>query len=211
GKRKVCRVRYAEFPVADNGDFLVIEIYHFIGVFYDRGGVRCEEEFIFPDTHNEGATLSSGNQKVRIFRRKNNDGICTYYLCKGQSDCLFKRTSFVALDILDKMDKYFGIGVAFERVTFVNEVLLQSAVVFDNSIMDDREISGRRIMRVSIAVIGLAMRRPSGMAYANGTVKIFSFQKFLEFGYFSLFLVNIKPSVEESYSGAVIAPVFKTF
>ena len=63
--------------------------------------------------------------------------------------------------LLDKMRKYFGVGVRDERVSFFYELFFQLLEIFDDSVVYDPDLAFAIGMRVGIYFRGFAVRRPS--------------------------------------------------
>src|SRR5687768_5430856 len=74
----------------DNGEFIVINIYYFLGVFNDRGRIRCKEMFTFPDPDNEGASFPRSNQRVWIILVNYHNHIRANHPFQGYPDSLFQ-------------------------------------------------------------------------------------------------------------------------
>src|SRR5688572_25019149 len=64
-------------------------------------------------------------------------------------------------------------------------------------------------MWMCIAVVGFAMRGPTGMTDADMGVKIFAYQGFFEVGYLAFFLVYLEAAVEQGYAGTIVPAVFE--
>ena len=74
---------------------------------------------------------------------------------------------------VDEMHKHLGVGRTAEGITVRREFKPQSGMIFDDAIMDQRNVACRIEMGVSVAIAGVAMRRPSGMRNSgNGSAEL---------------------------------------
>ena len=74
-------------PVADSNLF-ILQINHPVGVLNDRGGITGDEEFavVLTYTDNHRAALSRSYQSVWILCVNHQNGICSNYFFKSESD-----------------------------------------------------------------------------------------------------------------------------
>ncbi len=65
------------------GDFLVVEVHHFFGVFHDGRGVGGDQEFFFANADDERAGLARGHQFVRLVAVHDHNGVGALYLSES--------------------------------------------------------------------------------------------------------------------------------
>ena len=80
------------------------------------------------------------------------------------------------------MGNYFGIGLRSEFVAARLQALLERARVFDNAIVNHRDITFAVDVRMRVALVGNAMRRPACMSDAEIALDRISRQRALELG-----------------------------
>ena len=109
-----------------------------------------------------------------------------------------------------KVRYHFGVGVGFEYMAFVDELFLQSHVVFDDAIVDDDEMVVAVAVGMGISVRRLAMGSPAGVANADVTGERMAFQRFFQVCQAAFFLFDFDMSIlVYSDAGGVIASVFQ--
>ena len=138
--------------------------------------------------------------------------ICTDDLLEGQLDSRLEVHMLVDLGIFDELHEHFGISIGLEGITLLHESGFEHGVVLDDTVMDDREPLGLRVMRMRIDSIGFSVGSPTRMRDTDTSVGIFLGAERFQFGYFSFCLIDIQFSfvVDERYSGTVISAVLET-
>ncbi len=106
---------------------------------------------------------------------------------------------------------HFGVGVGFEYMAFVHELLLQSHVVFNDAIVNDDEMIVAVAMGMGISIRRLAMGGPAGVADTDVTGERMGFQRFFQICQAAFFLFDLNISISiNSDTCRVIASVFQT-
>ena len=73
--------------------------------------------------------------------------------------------------LLDQVGDDFGVGFGRELVAFVDQLLLQADIVFDDAVVDDDDLAGAIAMGMSVFFRGAAVRGPARVADAVGAVE----------------------------------------
>ncbi len=136
------------WPSFNDGYFLIVQIYHLVGVFYDRSSIRRQEELVFTDTHQPTGRLCGRLPAGSIFQRHDNNGISADYLGKSEAHRFVQRATFFSFDVFNEVNEHFGVSIAEELMTFIDELLFQRAVVLDDNAVNNSQLSGSRVVRV---------------------------------------------------------------
>ena len=194
-----------------NGYLLVIQIDDPVGILNYRSRVRTDEEFILADTHDQRTALAGRYHSVWIVLVYYHNGICAYHIPKSERYCLHKGDFVRVHHILDQLDDHFRVGIAVEMVPFVDQLLLQSLVILDNTVVNQSQVLVLRIMRMRIDIVRLPVGCPSGMRDADSSGSVLVADKLLQVTDFSFGLIHRKNAigVDKSYAGTVIASVFQ--
>ena len=73
--------------------------------------------------------------------------------------------------LLDQVGDDFGVGLGGELVAFLDELLLQGEVVFDDAVVHDDDLAGAVAMGVRVLFGGAAVGGPAGVTDAVGAVE----------------------------------------
>src|SRR5690606_8430912 len=120
--------------------------------------------------------------------------------------------SFFLLYLFDEVDEYFSVGIAMELMSAGKEGFLDHGVVFNDSVVDNRQALVARSMRVCVSVVRFAVGCPAGMADTGSSAQIAGSGKFFEGGYLSgLFKGFDSLMIDQGDSGTVITSVFEAF
>ena len=68
----------------------------------------------------------------------------------------------------EEVGEHLGVGVGAEDDAVILELLSQLEIVFDDTVVDHREVPGSVEMRVGVALRGRTVRRPAGVADPAG-------------------------------------------
>lgn len=111
----------------------------------------------------------------------------------------------------DEIYEGFGVCLAFKRVALFDEELFYVFVVFDNAVVDYREIAVARNVRVRVCVGHRAVGCPARVADSHGRVERVLFDLLCKNGNASLFLHDVERSlvVEKRKPRGVIPAVFE--
>jgi hypothetical protein len=199
-----------EFVRLEDGQFIVVDIDHFLCVFDDGGCVGSQEMFTLADADHQGAAFSRGDDGIGMFLVQQHDDVCADDPFERDPDGFFQTAIVVLLDVLDEIQQYFGVGVAFELVSFFGKFGLELGIVLDDAVMDHGQPAACGALGMGIPVIGFSMGGPARMPHARMSVKILSDQAFFEIGYLPFFLIDSQVIVQQGHAGAVITAVFKT-
>ena len=209
GERKVGGVLNGKPPVFNDGNFLVVEVDHFIGVFDDRGGVRSQEKLVLANPNDQRAALSGRDEHFWVLQGHDHNGISAHNFCEGQPYRFVNSTVFVFLDVFDKVDEDLSIGIALESMAFVYQVLLEGGIIFDNAVVDDRQLFCGRVVGVCVAIGRLPMRCPAGVPHPDMAFQVKAFERGLQFGHPSPFFVYVEAAIHQCDPRTVVTTVLK--
>ena len=118
----------------------------------------------------------------------------------------------VDLRKLNELHQHLRIRIGLEGIALLHEAGFEHRVVLDDTVMDDRQPLGLRVMRMGVDRIGFAVRRPARMGDTDGTAYILGRAERFQFRHFAFGLIDIELSgfVDERYAGAVIAAILET-
>ena len=192
-------------------NLLLAKIDHTVGVFYDGSGIGANQELIITHTYNQRAALACGNHTVRLSLIYNHYGVCAYHTVKSQRNGLLKRNRVAIHDILDKLYHNLGISLALKVVALVLELSLKRTVILYYTVVNERQISRFREMRMRIHIIGLAVSSPAGMRNTYVAAQIFTLHSMFQIGHLTLSLVNDQVAViiYKRHTCAVITAVLQ--
>ena len=118
----------------------------------------------------EGAVLAGGEDAVREARAEHAQGIGALELAH--------RGAHGAQDVplglerlLQQVGKDLGVRLALEAIALGGELFAQGGVVFDDAVVDDRDLPGLGQMRVAVLVRGFAVGSPARVADAHAAGK----------------------------------------
>ena len=155
--------------VLDLDDVIVIEVNDFLRVVDDGGNVTGEVEIAFvADTEDKRTSAAGTDQNVRFIAADNAKAKCTFNLLESLEYGGFEVAIVIACN---QVGYDFGIGLRLEFNTFGDELRLEACVVFDNAVVDNRNLSVIACMRVCVCFGGGAMGGPARVGNANRTLE----------------------------------------
>ena len=78
-----------QLPIANNHDFVVIHIHHFVGILDDGCGIGGNKELAFANTNHHRRAFAGRNKLIGRIPTKHYDGVGTYYFVQSQAHGLF--------------------------------------------------------------------------------------------------------------------------
>lgn len=155
--------------ILDLDNVVVIKVNDFLRVVDDGGNVTREVEIaIVSDTQNERTSTAGANQDVRFVAANNAKTESTFNLLESLEYGGFEVAIVIACN---QVGYDFGIGLRLEFNTFGDELRLEACVVFDNAVVDNRNLSVIACMRVCVCFGGGAMGGPARVGNANRTLE----------------------------------------
>ena len=197
----------------DNGDVVVVQIDHALGVGDDGGGVGRDDGFALADADDDGTAAAGSDDLVRLAGGKHGDAEGAFDLMERVADGL-EKVALVAVS--DEVGEDFGVGLGVEVVAFSFEPGAEGTVVFDDAVMDERDVAGLVEMRVGVDLGWRAVGGPAGVGDAGGGAleklgRPLSVGAVVELGDFSGCLGDDDPFVIQNRDARrVVAPVFET-
>ena len=155
--------------ILDLDNVVVIEVNDFLCVVDDGGNVTGEVEIAFvADTEDERTSAAGTDQNVRFIAADNAKAKCTFNLLESLEYGGFEVAIVIACN---QVGYDFGIGLGLEFYTFGDELRLEACVVFDNAVVDNRNLSVIACVRVCVCFGGGTMGGPTRVGDTNRTLE----------------------------------------
>ena len=141
----------------------VVQVDHVPGMGDQRRGVRSHQVFtILPDSQEEGASVPSGYDLARVPTAHDGDSICPLYLQEGRRHGVFQL--LVSLEgLIDEVDDDLGVGFTPKLVPKLLKVLAEFIGVFDDPVVDQRDIPVGAEVGVCVDLGRCPVGSPPGM------------------------------------------------
>src|SRR5487761_383258 len=120
-----------------------------------------------------------------------------------------RRLQIAAVRAFDKVSQHFRVRLAKECVAFSRQALLQPLVIFNDAIVNQKNLSRAIGMRVGVAFRGFAMRRPTGVGDAYQAIGQIPLHHDFELGNLAHGLGEIRRGVEDGDPTRVIPAIFQ--
>src|SRR5271166_220909 len=113
--------------------------------------------------------------------------------------------------LFNQMCDDFGISLGREGVAFLDQLFLQTEIVFDNAVMHHHDLAGAVAMRMRVFFRGAAVGRPAGVADAIGPVEWFEADGLFEIAQLSLCPPELQlvPVPGNGNASRIIAAIFE--
>ena len=140
------------------------------------------------------------------------DGVSADDLLQSQLNGRLQVHMTVHLRVFDELHEHFGVRVGLEGITLLHQAGFKHGVVLDDTVMDDGEALGLRVVRMGIDGIRLTVRCPTGVRDTDATVRVFLRAEGLQFRHFAFGLIDIELPrfIDERHAGTVITAVLQT-
>lgn len=129
------------FVAAYDGNLVVAEVDHAVGVIDDRRRVGGYESLVVANAYHERRAFAGGNYRVGIVGVDYGYRICSDYLIEGLAHRLDQRAVVAGLDVFDELHHHLRIGLADELAAMLHQCLLEHVVVFNRPVVDYRNLS----------------------------------------------------------------------
>jgi hypothetical protein len=155
-------------------DVVVVERERLGRVGDDGRGIGADDVLAVADSDDERRALPGDDERIRLMLADDGDGVRAGDL----AECGLHRLLEVAVvELADQLAEHLGIGVAREDAALLLEVGPDGGVVLDDAVVDEGDAVGLGAaggavgVRVGVGVGGLAMRGPSRVGDADGSVE----------------------------------------
>ena len=153
--------------ILDLDNVVVIEVNDFLCVVDDGRNVTGEVEItVVSDTQNERTSATGANQNVRLIAADDAKTESTFNLLESLE---YGGLEVAIIIACNQVGYDFGIGLGLEFYTFGNELRLEACVVFDDAVVDYRNLSIIACVRVCVCFGGGAMGGPTRVGDADGS------------------------------------------
>ena len=150
---------------------------------------------------------------ARVILLNNSNGIRTdgtvQRLTNGRNQVL----AILLVVEINQLHQHLGIGSTLKLIALLDELFLQYLVVFDDTIMHQRQVTTHAHMRMRIGSRRLTMGSPAGMGDTDMAAAILVGSHLLQVAHLTLCLVNIQLilTINQCHTSAVISTIFQLF
>src|ERR1035437_4842164 len=181
---------------------------HVLGVGEDGGHVAGDEVLVVADADDDGGAVARGDDLVRTGARPRGRGQAAGAVLGCGAHGFFQ----VAFEmLLHEVGDDFGVGLGFEGVAFVLELLLEGQVVFDDAIVHHDDVAFTVAVRVGVFLGGAAVGGPARVADAEGAIDGVVADSFFEVAQLALGAANFEMPViaVNGEARGIISPIFQ--
>lgn len=106
-----------------DGNLLVVDVDHLLGIFGNRSGVGCNEKLtvVLPDTNDHRRALACSNDGVGVATVDDSNGISANATGERNAHGLRQRTLVLLLGIFNELNEHLRIGVTLEGKALLSE------------------------------------------------------------------------------------------
>ena len=147
----------------EHGHLVVVEIDDLRGVLDDRGGVGGDDVFVLAHADDQRRALAGDDERVGLVLADDRDAVGAFDFVQRRLHRALKQRraggmSFLRLqfgvEIADQHREHFGVGLAGERVALFVEELLERGVVFDDAVVDQRDLPASSVCGWALTSVG---------------------------------------------------------
>ena len=129
--------------------------------------VASDKIFAIAESNHRGRAEARGHDLLRIFCGEKNKRVDATQFLERQADRFFEWNAAMGI-LFHEMRHDLRVRFGGELVAFCLQFFLQLKIVFDDSVMDDDDLSGAVAMGVGILFGGAAVGGPARVANAIG-------------------------------------------
>ena len=142
-------------------DIAVVEIDDFARLRQNRRDVAGDVVLAVAEADEKRAALPRRDDLVLVLAGDDRDSVGAFDLPEGFDHGVLE----ISVErLFDQVSDDFGIGLGDEGVAVGDELLLERAGVLDDSVVDDGDVALAVDVRVRVALVRNAVRRPAGVA-----------------------------------------------
>src|SRR6266404_1311526 len=145
----------------------------------DCTDVAGEEIFILANPENERTATTGADHKIRDIGVNDRDSVSADDLLQGRAHGVHEaRLGIFPIELpvnaANEMGENFRVCVRVKIVVAVlDQLLLESLVILDHAVMNERDFAAGIEMRMRIFIVHLSVRRPASLTGAGGTSRGF--------------------------------------
>ena len=128
--------------------------------------IRSNKVFTLTKTNDKRAFLAGSNNTVRIVLADYAESIRTFEHVKSFNYSL-KDVAACLIFLVEKMNNNFSISLRFKYNTLSLQLSLKLSIVFDDTVMNDRNCAVHICVRMAVSVTRFTVSSPAGMADSN--------------------------------------------
>ncbi len=166
-----------------------------------------EEHLAVADADDERRALASAHDEIVLALDHRGDGEGAAQLVERALHGVL-RGKTLAQRFVDQVGDGFAIGLGLKFPAALFHGLAQFAEVLDDAVVDDGDTAGG--VRVGVGLVGLAVRRPAGVADADRPLEFRLADLFVEIAQLAGRAQAFQPAAfKQRDAGGIIAPVFQ--
>ena len=201
-----------DLPGADHSHLAVLHVGHVPGVFDDGGDVRGDEFAVLPIAQQQRRVLAGRNEAVRQILAQNPQGIGPFDAVQHRVDRRHDVSAVLKIKILQKLSHDLRVRVGAEVYPLGDKEFLDLQVVFNDPVVNHRDLPVLAQMGMGVDVIRLAVGGPAGVSDTHPALQSLpAVHKGAEHLEPALGLSQLQALLLRQYRDArrVIAPVFQ--
>ena len=200
----------AKTVASDDRDLALLQDDFFARVRQNRRRIGCDVHFAVTDADDERTrAIASKDEMIGIVARYDAERVGAANFMERAAYRLFEVAVVVQLD---QMREDLGIGFAAKNVAELDQARSQGGVVFDDAVVNDRDLAAAVHVRMCVGVGRRPVRCPASMSDADDPGKLLAVIEPLgEPGEFSLGFRTRQGSigVDDGDAGAIVSPVLQ--
>ena len=194
----------------ERGHLLIFKVNEPVSILHDGRGVRRQEIFAIANAHRERAALARSKDSAGLVGADDAEAIGPHHPFEGGLDGLLGREALFLIYALEETGQDLGVGLGLEGVTFLGQAGFDLAVVLDYAVVDHDELAVHGDVRMGVDIVWLSVRRPPGVADADGAAYVLALDLLEQVCHFAPALKDAEPILaHHGHAGRVIAPIFK--
>ena len=152
----VIECRNAEPPGLEPCHLVVLEVHNAVRMLGERANVRRRQRLIVPDSKDDGTAPPRDDDLIEVRGVQDGDAVRALNL---QQRLLHGGPQVAPVGVLDQVGQDFGVRLGLELVPGRGEVLLQNLIIFDDAVVDQKNLPGAVLVGMGVHVV-----RPAGPA-----------------------------------------------
>ncbi len=205
--RLVLGVVDLDAAAGDHRPVALVEIADPVGPGPDRQGVGADIHLAVAEADGQRRAAAGDHQQILLAIEQEGQREGALQPLQRRGAGLARRQLLVEI-VADQMSDDLGIGLGGEDMAEALELAPQLAEVLDDAVVHDRDPVGR--MRMGVGLARPAMRRPAGVADADGAVDRVLAQAPLQIGQLALGPAALDPAADQGGdAGRIIAAILQ--
>ena len=171
--------------------------------------VGCDEELLIAHPNDDRRPVAHGHDLVGVARGNQHESEQPAQLRERTAHGVFQPVK--AHLALDEMRDHLRVGLGFEPMPFLFELVLEVEVVLDDAVVDDDDLTGAIAVRVRVLFRRASVCRPAGMPNTVAAADRLGPDDFFEPGQFPRAPSDLHLALlNERDSGRIIAAILES-